>query len=75
MQAIVTKFIGPTNHRPSRIKATADAGTCTVSWDYSLGVSDNHIGAAKALCAKLEWEVKLASGSLPGDAGYCHVIV
>jgi hypothetical protein len=40
-QAIVTKFLGPTDHRGSRIKATAEAGSITVSWDHGLGVEEN----------------------------------
>jgi hypothetical protein len=45
-QAIVTKYIGPTNTRGSRIKARAAAGSITLSRDDSLGIeSHKHIKA------------------------------
>lgn len=62
--AIKTKFLGPTNTRGSRVKATAcDKGPfataqrqVTVSWDHSLNSQDNHAAAAKALASKLGWD-------------------
>jgi hypothetical protein len=71
-QAIVTRFRGPTNHRGARIRALCDAGSITVSWDYSLGVAENHLAAAKALARKLGWPEDVEGGSLPG-AGYAFV--
>ena len=53
MQAIITKYLGPTNHRGSRIKATAWAVSAAVSYDYSLDSEGNHKAAAQALCDKL----------------------
>ncbi len=55
MQAITTKFVNPTDTKGSRIKATAEAGSVTVAWDYDLNTEGNHTAAAKALCAKLGW--------------------
>ncbi len=55
MQAIQTKYFGPTNHNGSRIKATAAAGSVTVDYDHALNVGDNHKAAAAALVAKLGW--------------------
>lgn len=55
MQAITTKYIGPTNVRGSRIKATAQAGSITLNWDHSLNPDQNHCAAAKALANKLGW--------------------
>ena len=75
-QAIVTKFLGPTNVRGSRVKATADAGSITLSWDHSLNVEENHRRAAEALRDKLGWNQpfygKLHMGGLPGS-GYAFV--
>lgn len=65
MQAIVTKFIGPTNTRPSRIKALAEAGSLTVAWDYGLSTDRNHAAAAKALRDKLGWTGRLIGGGMP----------
>lgn len=72
-QAITTKFIAPTNSRPARIKATADAGSVTVSWDHSKGISDNHRAAALTLADKFAWPRDLIGGSLPGS-GFAFVI-
>ena len=54
-QAIVTKWLDPTNHRGSRVRASCDAGSLTVSWDYEVGVEGNHRAAALALAEKLGW--------------------
>lgn len=36
MQAIRTKYYGPTNFRGSRIKAEAQAGSRWMEWDHAL---------------------------------------
>lgn len=54
-QAILTKYLGPTDHRGSRVVARAQAGKVTVPWDYSIDTADNHAAAAKALCSKFDW--------------------
>jgi len=55
MQAITTKYLGPTDHRGSRIKATTEAGSKTYDWDAELGVEDNHRKAALRLALHLGW--------------------
>jgi hypothetical protein len=55
-QAITTRYIGPTNHRGSRIKASCERGNVTVAYDHAMGVEDNHRAAAKVLLAKLGWD-------------------
>ena len=77
-QAIVTKWLGPTNVRGSRVKATASAGSVTVPWDHKLGIEDNHRAAAYALRDKFGWNDpyygKLHMGGLPeGMGGYVFV--
>lgn len=73
-QAIITKYIGPTNHRGSRIKVTANAGTMTVSWDHSLDVEANHRDAARQFAAKYQWVGRWFGGALPNRlGGYCFV--
>lgn len=76
MQAIQTKYRGPTNVRGARIKATAQAGSITVPYDYALGIDENHAAAARALAETLGWwdtTVRcLYSGALP-DNSYAHV--
>jgi hypothetical protein len=54
-QAIKTKWIGPTNFRPSRVRAYYAGGSITCLWDYELGVDDNHRAAALRLADKLGW--------------------
>lgn len=72
-QAIITKFMGPTNSRGARVKATADAGSVTVGWDYALNIEGNHTAAAKALAMKLGWDgLSWFGGGLPGS-GYAFV--
>lgn len=56
MQAIHTEFIGPTNTRGARIKATiAKAVSITVPYDHALNSSDNYAVAAMALVRKMGW--------------------
>lgn len=42
-----TKYLGPTDHRPARIKVTDVhfQRSIYVSWDDALGVEDNHDAA------------------------------
>lgn len=54
--AIKTTYLGPTDTKPSRIRAKTDAMLgITVSWDYALGVNENHAKAALALRDKRAW--------------------
>jgi hypothetical protein len=76
-QAIITKWLGPTNFKPGRIKATADAGSLTMSWDHGLNADANHRKAAEALRNKLGWNTEfygtLEGGGLPGNTGCAFV--
>ena len=62
MQAITTRYLGPTNCRGSRIVAQCAARRIIVSWDYELNTEDNHKAAAKALIAQLGWDAMRWSG-------------
>lgn len=86
MQAIETKYLGPTNTLGSRIKASCERGSITVQWDYSLGVEDNHRAAAARLLAKFSQEDsakyggreshhwgEFVTGTLP-DGRFAHVL-
>lgn len=58
--AIVTRYLGPTDHRPSRIVATHKRDSertfrATVEWDHSLSAEDNHRAAALACLARAEF--------------------
>lgn len=79
MQAIITKYLGPTNSRGSRIVAKCWAGKVTVPWDYRLEVRENHEAAAKALIEELvqsysvPWDI-VAAGNMPDGPGYAFII-
>lgn len=72
-QAIVTKYIGPSDTRGSRVKAQAFAGSITLHWDDALNSEANHARAAKALADKFSWKGTYHQGGSPGDSGYCFV--
>ena len=78
MQAIVTRYVGPTNHRGARVIARCDAKRRTFDWNYRLGIEENHRAAALALVRELGWTAEhygeLVTGSLPANGGYAHVI-
>jgi hypothetical protein len=78
VQAITTRYLGPTNTRGGRIKAKAWAKSLTVEYDHALNVEDNHREAAEALIAKLDW-AKVGGvwhqGGHPDGSGYCFVCV
>ena len=77
MQAIVTKYHGPTNSKGSRIKATCDAGSVTIPYPHELSGEDKHRAAADKLVAKLGWTDKfygeLVGGGLPNNGGMVFV--
>ena len=75
MQAIVTKYLGPTNFRGSRVKASCEARSITVSWDDAKDVNDNHDAAARQLAKALGWDKygKWVGGALPDKTGNCYV--
>lgn len=77
MQAIQTKFLGPTNTRGSRIKATCWLTSMTVHYDHSASVEENHEAAIEALVCELsnarilkgfptKWEIVAIGESVDG---------
>jgi hypothetical protein len=70
---ITTKYLGPTDTKGSRIKASCELGTVTLSRDHALGVYENHEAAARALAAKVGITGQFASGSV--SDGYVFVRV
>ena len=74
-QAITTKYFGPTNICGARVKATCDARSRTLPWDYALNHEDNHTRAARALAEELDWQGAWRGGSLPAARGYAFVSV
>jgi hypothetical protein len=74
-QAIVTKYLGPTNFRGSRVVAKAYAGRVVIPWDDALGQDENHEMAARALCLKFGWFGRLVGGGLPDNRGNAYVLL
>lgn len=72
-QAITTKFLGPTNYRGARIKATCWADSVTVPYDHALNRDANHDPAAAALIAKLGWNGDYIGGGSPCGRGNVYV--
>ena len=77
MQAIVTKFLGATDYRGSRVKAKCQGGTLTLSWDHALNAEENHRAAARALRRKMGWDTNkypaMCEGALPNGTGNVYV--
>ncbi|MFH7600605.1 hypothetical protein WDV06_36740 [Streptomyces racemochromogenes] len=76
MQAIVTKYLGPTEKRNSVIKATAAAGSTLVNYNHALSLQENHRRAAAILSDKFGWNTgaygTLVMGGLP-NGSFAHV--
>ena len=74
MKAILTRFICPTDTRGSRYSAfDLDRNRVVVEADHALDSGENHRRAAEALCAKMGWKGKLASGAT--REGFAFVFV
>ena len=76
MQAICTKYFGPTNTKGSRIKAFSESQPRGVTVGFSYGApSDryNHMRAVAKFRKKFgrSWQGKMTCGSIKG--GYCCV--
>lgn len=74
-QAIETRYLGPTNTKGGRIKATAWAGSITVPYDHALDAQDNHKAAALTLIDKMGWQGTFAQGGNAKGNGYVFVNV
>lgn len=74
MQAIRTRFYGPTNHRGARIRATSAGGTSvTIDHDDALSSEDNHRAAVEKLATKLGWRNDYVPGFFGGDTYWAPV--
>jgi hypothetical protein len=78
MQAITVKYIGPSNTKPSRLKATAANGlSVTVSYDNGEDTADYmaYNRAARALKAKLGWTGEMVAGATEKGGTMVYVFV
>ncbi len=72
--AITTKYLGPTDTRGPRIRASTSLGqSVMISFPYELSGEAVHRKAAEALCAKLGWTGRMVGGGIKG--GYVFVFV
>lgn len=87
MQAIHTKYITQTGKLGSRIKATCDRGSITISYPHDLHGDEVHREAVRQLVARFiaedsirypasnnPWARPFVTGGLP-DGTYAHVFV
>ena len=80
MQAIRTRYFGPTNTRGACIIATCSAKRKHLPYRHELNVEDNHKQAARELIASLGWDKDhreyqgFATGQL-SDGSYAHVLL
>lgn len=60
MQTIETRYIGPTDTKGSRIKATSAGGhSVTIPYNDAASASDCHAAAVRALMEKLDWHGRM----------------
>lgn len=74
MKAILTRYLGPTNFKGSRICARAEGVKAVIlPYSHELDSEGNHRAAAEALAAKYGWTGRLIGGGLPDESGYAFV--
>ena len=73
MQAIETKYLGPTNTRGARIKAWCEAGSVTIPFSYSGPTQvEPHREAVETLVRKLGWAGRwVLGGTYRGFVAVC----
>lgn len=79
--AIVTKVIPATNHKPTRVKATAHdvngkpTGSAIVSWDYGQDVEGMHALAAREAFGAIGdgWSSRVRTSASLGT-GYVFIV-
>jgi len=88
LQAILTKYHGPSNTRGSYMSAKCEALSIRVSYDDALNLDENHVAACDELCRRMDeqsakkygstmpgtWSKPKASGQLP-TGEYAHVFI
>jgi hypothetical protein len=67
MQAIRTRYIGPSNVRGSRIQAKCEARTLYMPYDHALNLEGNHAAACEALLLVMQWSPKRVGGVFAHD--------
>ena len=65
MKAIRTTYLGPTDTKPSRIKASTGEQSIIVSYSHELTSDGEHGRAARMLADKYAWKGDLIGGGFP----------
>lgn len=74
MYVIVTKYLGYTDTKSSRIKATTnDKQSVTIEYDQGLSQQSNHDNAAHKLALKLNRKGSYVRGAHPDGKGDVYV--
>jgi hypothetical protein len=73
MKTIECKYIGPTNTKPSRIRATDGDNTLFLSIDGRWGFEDNCELAVDRFCRKLGWTGELIGGHTKDGMVFCFI--
>ena len=75
-QAIITKYLCPTNFKGSRIKAYYLGGSIIMQCDSNLNMDQNHEMAAKILMKELEWDrYNVLIGGVTHKGDYVFVLI
>jgi hypothetical protein len=67
MQAIETKYIGPTDTKGGRISARCEARRIVRDVDHSLGIEERHTAVARELINLLGWHGHWICGAVPSN--------
>ena len=67
MQAIRTRYHGPTDSKGSRIIAKCEAGSIQMPYNHALNLEANHAAAAQQLAERFSWAGVYHGGSFGGD--------
>lgn len=74
MQAIITRYHGPTENRGARISASTYKHRTYISYPHELNQEKAHMEAARAHMLKMGWSGTMQSGGLPnGDMVHCFI--
>jgi hypothetical protein len=69
MQAIRTRYYGPTNSRGSRIQAKCEARAIYLPYDHALNLDGNHRAACEALMIAMGWTPEHGRAYVPRVGG------
>ena len=75
-RAITIKYLGPTNHRGTRVSASAGgtAGNVTLPFRYDLSMAENVVTVVDELLRRYEWDDNLYVLGALADGTYVAVL-